>query len=157
MNDYEHLFAIKCSKYKPEQLTERLLSILADETARECGIAAYTLQDAVDKLKLRGKVIAIANHYGAKSQTMQATQELAELICELTKREDQRGDDHKKRVTDEIADVEIMLEQIKYLYAISDNAVEERKEAKLERQLQRMADDKGRYERWISKRFSDLH
>lgn len=36
VNDVEKLYRIKCRKYKQEQLTERLKSILLEEAATEC-------------------------------------------------------------------------------------------------------------------------
>lgn len=88
----------------------------------------------------------IAAHYGRRSQEYQAAQELSELMCLLTRRDDQRDSTYKERVTDEIADCEIMLEQIRRLNGIDEAEVAEHISQKIERQLQRMQAEKEREE-----------
>lgn len=88
----------------------------------------------------------IAAHYGRHSQEYQAAQELSELMCLLTRRDDQRDSTYKERVTDEIADCEIMLEQIRRLNGIDETEVAEHISQKIERQLQRMQAEKERSE-----------
>ena len=73
----------------------------------------------------------IADYYGKEHQTIKAIEELAELIQALAK-----GD--IENIKEEIADVRVMLEQIEYLYGISDDAITLRMCAKLWRQLERM-------------------
>ena len=77
------------------------------------------------------KTKAIADYYGKEHQTIKAIEELAELIQALAK-----GD--IENIKEEIADVRVMLEQIEYLYGISDDAITLRMCAKLWRQLERM-------------------
>lgn len=55
----------------------------------------------------------IADHYGKKHQTIKTMEELAELIQALA-RED------VENIKEELADVMVMLEQIKYLYGFSE-------------------------------------
>lgn len=88
----------------------------------------------------------IAAHYGRRSQEYQAAQELAELMCLLTRRDDQRDSTYKEHITDEIADCEIMLEQIRQLNEIEESAVAEHISQKIKRQLQRMQAEKERKE-----------
>lgn len=73
----------------------------------------------------------IADHYGKENQTIKAIEELAELIQALAK-----GD--IENIKEEIADVRVMLEQIEYLYCVSDDEITLRMCAKLWRQLERM-------------------
>ena len=73
----------------------------------------------------------IADHYGKEYQTIKTIEELAELIQALAK-----GD--IENIKEEIADVRVMLEQIEYLYGISDDVITLRMCAKLWRQLERM-------------------
>lgn len=85
----------------------------------------------------------IADNYckqpdGKMKQTYQAVQELSELICVLTRREDQKDGTFKESVVDEIADCEIMLEQIKHIYQISDAEIALRVNQKITRQLTRI-------------------
>lgn len=88
----------------------------------------------------------ISAHYGRKSQEYQAAQELSELMCLLTRRDDQRDSTYKAHVTDEIADCEIMLEQIRRLNGITETEVAEKITFKLERQMKRMQAEKERKE-----------
>ena len=73
----------------------------------------------------------IADHYGKENQTIKAIEELAELIQALAK-----GD--IENIKEEIADVRVMLEQIEYLYGVSDDEITLRMCPKLCRQLERM-------------------
>ena len=77
------------------------------------------------------KIKAIADHYGKEHQTIKAMEELAELIRALAK-----GD--IENIKEEIADVRVMLEQLEYLYGVSDDEITLRMCAKLWRQLERM-------------------
>lgn len=77
------------------------------------------------------KTKEIADHYGKEHQTVKAIEELAELIQALAK-----GD--IENIKEEIADVRVMLEQIEYLYGISEDAITLRMGAKLWRQFERM-------------------
>lgn len=85
----------------------------------------------------------ILEHYGQKKQELQAVQELSELILLLAAREDQRGDDYKKRMTEEIADTLVMIEQVKMMNDITDEAVAVMMKYKLCRQLDRIDKEKG--------------
>lgn len=88
------------------------------------------LEAAVFKITL----VEIANHYGLNLQTKQACQELAELIVALTKGK-------QDNIIEEIADVEIMIEQIKHLYDIPEENIQEVKEAKIKRQVKRISEE----------------
>ena len=77
------------------------------------------------------KTKAIADHYGKAHQTTKAIEQLAELIQALA-----TGD--LDNIKEEIADVRVMLEQIEYLYGISEDAITLRMCAKLWRQFERM-------------------
>lgn len=85
----------------------------------------------------------IADHYGYEPQSRQLIEEMAELTQAINKAW-RFGDDfdnllvHKRNIAEEIADVTIMLEQMKYLLRFSDNYIEEIIEQKLYRQLKRI-------------------
>lgn len=68
------------------------------------------------------------DRYGKQAQTIQAIQELGELIVALTK-----GD--IVNITEEVADVEIMIDQIKYMYGIDPEPVKEFKIKRLSKRL----------------------
>lgn len=77
------------------------------------------------------RVKEILNFYGEKSQKGQVIQELAELIVGLTKND-------LENIHEEIADVEIMLEQLKLFKNIDIKKIEEYKQFKLDRQMKRI-------------------
>lgn len=94
----------------------------------------------------------IADTYGYDAQSRQLIEEMAELTQAINKLwrvekfcEDKDILDIKgfsvpeiRNVTEEIADVTIMLEQIKYLLQISDTDIDQIIEQKLNRQLERI-------------------
>ena len=84
------------------------------------------------------KLQKIMNHYGIENQLKKLMEEARELVeaCENVKRD---GGDLEGLV-DEIADVEVMLWQIKYAFSLFGQ-VADRKEYKINRQIGRMADD----------------
>lgn len=73
------------------------------------------------------------NHWGNDMQINQAVEEMAELIQAINKMRQQPSPDHLDNVDEEIADVEIMLDQLKLIYGITDQKIIEIKEKKLER------------------------
>ncbi len=85
----------------------------------------------------------IADHYGLNAQPNVATEELAELIQAIARFRRVNEIDmlelarRKNLVAEEIADVEVMLAQIKYLMKI-DERVEAVAKYEIERQLKRM-------------------
>ncbi|MGN0693747.1 MAG: hypothetical protein ACI4LK_02410 [Lentihominibacter sp.] len=81
----------------------------------------------------------IANYYGKENQTVKAMEELAELIQALAK-----GD--IERIKEEFADVQVMLEQIKYLYGLSELDISRVMFRKIVRQMERIEAEEKRYE-----------
>ena len=75
--------------------------------------------------------------FGETSQKVMVVEEMSELIKELCKELRDRG--NVEHIAEEVADVEITLEQIKQIYNISDK-VKEQKNYKLHRFSQRMAE-----------------
>mgnify|MGYP006972693960 FL=1 len=68
--------------------------------------------------------------WGADAQTLMVFEEMAELQKELCKAA--RGKDNREQIAEEIADVEIMLEQMKVLHDCAE-AVTAYRESKLRR------------------------
>lgn len=82
--------------------------------------------------------------YGELNQKVVAIEELAELQKEICK--DLRGKGNRINLTEELADVEIMLEQLKEMYLIDTQALDLIKRQKLERLDKRINRDiKERY------------
>lgn len=76
------------------------------------------------------------NAWGAKAQTLMVLEEMAELQKEILKNIN-RDKDNITEIIDEVADVEIMLEQLKYIYKI-EKQVAERIPVKLEKVAKRL-------------------
>lgn len=77
----------------------------------------------------------ILNNYG-DAQIIVAIEELSELQKELCK--SLRKNYNYGNIVEEIADVEIMLEQMKIYFEISEDEIEEMKEIKIKRTIQRL-------------------
>lgn len=75
--------------------------------------------------------------FGDESQKIMAIEEMSELIKELTKELRQRGD--IEHIAEEIADVEIMLSQLKIIYDVHERVASMR-EYKLNR-ISKIMDD----------------
>ena len=98
------------------------------------------------------RIKTIADHYGYEAQSRQCMEECAELIQAINKlwraEEGYTGNNatihaHRKRVIEEMADVEIMIRQMKYMLAVADMTEwAEEINSKLERQMQRMKEEK---------------
>lgn len=84
-------------------------------------------------------LMIIADHYGLTNQTMKLVEECNELAIEAMKI---REGHLPFNLVSEIADVEIMIAQIKYLCGIDDADIEKEKEFKIHRQLERMGAEK---------------
>lgn len=98
----------------------------------------------------QNNIIAIAEHYGYDAQSRQLIEEMAELTQAINKYwrkqlscgqneiyEVAIGNPEEKAIIEEMADVEIMLSQIKYLLGCNDE-VKQEKERKIFRQLERI-------------------
>lgn len=100
----------------------------------------------MDQEEYQNNIIAIADTYGYDAQSRQLIEEMAELTQAINKAW-RMGNDfdnllvQKRNIKEEIADVTIMLEQIKYLLQISDSDINEIIEQKLSRQLERIGAD----------------
>lgn len=116
---------------------------------------------------MKDKLLKIVNHYGINHQLRKFNEETFELKEVVLKREfikDNILDDYlngltesfgraliklldgkdasKERITEEISDCYVLLEQFKLYYEITDEEVQKIMEEKVERQLKRMEDEK---------------
>ena len=83
----------------------------------------------------------IAEHYGAKAQTLQLCEECGELIQAVSKLTRGVTEMRILALVEEIADVRIMMSQMMQLYGIPEPEVSERIDEKLERQLKRIKEE----------------
>lgn len=98
------------------------------------------------QMKTKQSIKTISEHYGYEAQSNQLVEECAELIQAVNKYRRAQGAGQRTTVTvemalenlvEEMADVEICLEQIKHLLSCHDS-VEKIKERKINRQLERI-------------------
>ena len=93
------------------------------------------------------KIMEMAQYYGYESQTRQAMEELAELIQAISKHNRFFSNtrlsksapcEERNRVIEEMADVTIMLIQLKELLGITDDDIKKEMKRKVNRQMGRM-------------------
>lgn len=87
------------------------------------------------------KAMHILYNYGAKVQMLKCCEELSELETAILKHLN-KGGDNAKEVLDEMADVYIMLEQMKNVFPFGENVLNDRIEYKLNRQEERIQNAK---------------
>ena len=86
---------------------------------------------------MKEKLLFIINCYGTRSQEDVAIEEMAELQKAILKHRRRAGEKTRADIIDEIADVEIMMQQLKIIYSCNME-VEERKAYKVGRQIGRI-------------------
>lgn len=74
--------------------------------------------------------------FGDDKQTIVAIEELSELIKELTKA--LRGELNKDHLTEEFADVDLMLMQLMFIYRIDQKDIDSYKKKKIDRLAKRL-------------------
>lgn len=110
---------------------EEIQQYRAIGTVEEC-------QTAVEKMKLnRENLLFIINTYGTRPQQDMAIEELSELQKAILKHRRFPNKETERDIIDEIADVSIMLEQLKIIYSCHKE-VEERVDYKIDRQIKRI-------------------
>ena len=108
---------------------------------------------------MKDKIKKITSHYDFSNQVMQLSEECAELIQAVNKYRRFRGAKNTRdeiiasandsnmliqNIAEEIADVDIMLEQMKVLLNLNPEAIEKIKEKKVNRQLARIERERGK-------------
>lgn len=114
---------------------------------------------------MKNKLLTIVNHYGIRKQLKYFQSEVFELTEAVIEKEitDEHllssiaealnyyfykiGSTKRDHVAEEIADVLVMLEQIRLYYGIDTNEIKEVMEYKVDRQLQRIEDEKNEKKR----------
>lgn len=86
---------------------------------------------------MQNKIRQIADHYGLNNQMMQAIEEMGELTQAIVKVYRNGLDNERDDLIEELADVQIMIEQLDYL--LGDSQIKKIKEYKIDRQLSRIA------------------
>ena len=82
------------------------------------------------------KALLILNAYDSTAQKMKCCEELAELETALLKHINKGG--NTDEILEEMADVYIMLEQMRYMMPFGENSLDEMIDYKLDRTLERI-------------------
>lgn len=101
---------------------------------------------------MKNKLLQIINHYGIDKQLKYIHSEYFELDEAIINAEDCKAFDEsegvgynekicKKYITEEIADIMVMLKQFQYYYGIEDKQIEEIMKYKINRQLERIKNE----------------
>lgn len=88
------------------------------------------------RMIMNEKLKTIAEYYGLENQLRQLAEECSELAVEAN--HSARKGSVTVRLIEEIADVEIMLEQVRYLAGIQESDIVKTRFYKLERQMKRI-------------------
>ena len=91
---------------------------------------------------MKDKLLQIINHYGVMKQLKYIHSEYYELDEAILKSYDTMYDFEIEHIAEEIADVMVMLKQFQYYYEIKDNEIEKIMEQKIDRQIERIKDDR---------------
>lgn len=95
---------------------------------------------------MRNNLLQIIQHYKINNQQRKFVEECYELMEAITQREYQTKDKkpyelvefEKAHIIEEIADIEVMLDQFKAYYDISQEEINKVKDYKIKRQLERI-------------------
>lgn len=85
----------------------------------------------------------IIDTYGYEKQSRKAIEELGELTVAINKYIDSPLESNFNNLVEEIADVEIMLGQLKIIHDIDNDLIDRVKKEKINRELSRINKDKG--------------
>ncbi len=86
------------------------------------------------------KALIILNRYDSTAQKMKCCEELSELELALLQHINKGG--NTDEILEEMADVYIMLEQVRYMMPFGENRLEDMIDFKLDRQIQRIRGEK---------------
>ena len=85
------------------------------------------------------KLLFLINHYGTLNQKLIAIEEMAELQKAIVKHIRQESEENINSAIEEIADVQVMLEQLKMIFSCKSKT-DEIMDAKIDRQIKRVMD-----------------
>jgi NTP pyrophosphatase (non-canonical NTP hydrolase) len=90
---------------------------------------------------MKDKLLQIINRYGIEHQQRKLEEEVFELQEAITKYE-YVDFTELEDITQELADVQVMLKQFQYFYAITDEKIEKVMLFKVDRQLERIENER---------------
>ena len=115
-----------CGTFKQIMVLDEVSILTADNVY----LPIQAVEVVGDRINLLRSLIALN---GKETQCRMAMEECAELIQAVNKCLRYPTGASIANLTEEIADVEIMVEQLKLMFKVSDSAVEREKERKIER------------------------
>lgn len=87
---------------------------------------------------MKEKTIQIAEYFGIKHQQAKAIEEYAEVIHAISKIQMEGiSFDNREHLIEEMADGDLMKDQLMYFYEITEEEIEEIKKQKIERTIKR--------------------
>lgn len=89
------------------------------------------------------KLLFLIDHYGTLNQKLIAIEEMAELQKAIVKHIRQESEENINSAIEEIADVQVMLEQLKMIFSCRSKT-DEIMDAKIDRQIKRIMDESKR-------------
>lgn len=125
-----------------KQLMNRAANAIEELLAINSGLRAGTTKAALKmaqmhalSLEEREVFLTAIEKWGAEAQIMMVFEEMSELQKELCK--NYRGNTNVESIADEVADVEIMLAQLKIIFGI-ESSVRKHRKAKIDRLMNRL-------------------
>lgn len=85
---------------------------------------------------MKDKLQAIVDHFGVSIQLLKFAEEFGE-VCQAINRYEAGKVTHTKDITEEVADLEVMIDQIKVIYNLDESDIAVIKEQKVDRTIQR--------------------
>lgn len=130
-----HMTETSISRYIGGERTPSSATIT--RIADALGTSTDYLLRGTEKNPKEEKLRAIIAHYGEEEQKLKAIEELTELQEALIKDSIKGGFEYA--IAEEIADVYVMLAQLKIIYGFSEDKIEEIKDYKITRTIERMS------------------
>ena len=139
---------ISCAYYQPEEVEEGYVCVNVDKgIAKSNDTCGYWVQSRTNKYisqmnRRKDNLLFVINSHGVRSQEDVAIEEMSELQKAIIKNRRYNDENTRKEIIEEIADVEIMLSQLKIIYSCKEE-VERLIDYKIEREIKRILDKYG--------------
>ena len=139
---------ISCAYYQLEEVEEGYVCVNVDKgIAKSNDTCGYWVQSRLNKYisqtnRRKDNLLFVINSHGVRSQEDVAIEEMSELQKAIIKNRRYNDENTRKEIIEEIADVEIMLSQLKIIYSCKEE-VERLMDYKIEREIKRILDKYG--------------
>ena len=139
---------ISCAYYQLEDMEEGYVCVNGDKSiVKSNDTCGYWVQSSLNKYisqmnRRKDNLLFVIDSYGVRSQEDVAIEEMSELQKAIIKNRRYNDENTRKEIIEEIADVEIMLSQLKIIYSCKEE-VERLIDYKIEREIKRILDKYG--------------